>query len=218
MGRLYWQGGTTHTASVGIRSSRGRCCPHIERTKIRTIIISTPSKQSSKEMLAQRLSLSRALAHRPILPRPIPTTYIGVRSFRAGFPRLPEEPDNSPVYTEANDPEMNGGYVNPIPQKRQFRDPYGDWWDKQGRRNYGEPLHEDDDILGRFTPEEYTWTTPQKGMVMIGTFVLAVFGLCGAVYSVYPDKPAVPRRFPHGGLVDALGGPGALPALSDSDE
>jgi NADH dehydrogenase (ubiquinone) 1 beta subcomplex subunit 8 len=53
---------------------------------------------------------------------------------------------------------------------------------------------------------------------MIGTFVLAVFGLCGAVYSVYPDKPAVPRRFPHGGLVDALGGPGALPALSDSDE
>lgn len=35
---------------------------------------------------------------------------------------------------------QNGGYVNPPPQKRQLRDPYGDWWDKQGRRNYGEPV------------------------------------------------------------------------------
>lgn len=53
---------------------------------------------------------------------------------------------------------------------------------------------------------------------MVGTFALAVFGLCGTVYSFYPDKPAVARRFPHGGLVDALGGPNALPALSDRDE
>jgi len=38
------------------------------------------------------------------------------------------------------EPEQNGGYVNPVPEKRQFRDPYGDWWDKQERRNYGEPV------------------------------------------------------------------------------
>lgn len=53
---------------------------------------------------------------------------------------------------------------------------------------------------------------------MLGTFVLAFSGLCGVVYALYPDKPAVPRRFPHGGLVEALGGPGGQPALSDRDE
>lgn len=79
-------------------------------------------------------------------------------------------------------------------------------------------LHEDDDILGRFTPEEYTWTTPKKGIVMVGTFVLTMFGFCGVVYNLYPDRPAVPRRFPHDGLVEALGGPTALPALSDKDK
>ena len=68
-------------------------------------------------------------------------------------------------------------------------------------------IHEDNDILGRMTPEVYTWTTPGKGLVMIGTFVATVFSLCGAVYMFYPDKVAVPRTYPHGGLEKALGGP-----------
>lgn len=53
---------------------------------------------------------------------------------------------------------------------------------------------------------------------MFGTFVLAFSGFCGVVYNLYPDKPAVPRRFPHDGLLEALGGPGGQPALSDRDE
>lgn len=129
---------------------------------------------------------------------------------------------------------QNGGYVNPAPEKRQFRDPYGDWWDKQERRNFGEPVcsgcfpadsvwhesganawgqaHEDNDILGRFTPEEYTWTTPGKGFFQLGCAVAAIFSLMGAVYTFYPGRPAVPRTFPHG-LEKALGGPGALSVL-----
>ena len=35
---------------------------------------------------------------------------------------------------------QNGGYVNPAREKRQFRDPYGEWWDKQERRNFGEAV------------------------------------------------------------------------------
>lgn len=72
-------------------------------------------------------------------------------------------------------------------------------------------LHEDNDILGRFSPEVYTWTTPGKGLFQIGCFVATVLSLCGVVYLFYPDKPAVPRRFPHNGLEVALGGKGALP-------
>ena len=104
---------------------------------------------------------------------------------------------------------QNGGYINPPREKRQFRDPYGDWWDKQERRNYGEPVHEDNDILGMFSPEEYTHFTPGKGIFLIGCWVASVLGLCGVVSLYYPDKPSAPRTFP-GGLDRELGGEGAV--------
>jgi len=108
---------------------------------------------------------------------------------------------------------QNGNYPDPnltsaLPVKRQFRDPYGDWWDKQERRNYGEPVHEDNDILGMFSPEVYTHFTPAWGGVLIvrdpiyierkkarmvlirpqGSFVASVLALCAVVYQTYPDK------------------------------
>ncbi|MCJ1476343.1 hypothetical protein MMC13_005009 [Lambiella insularis] len=116
---------------------------------------------------------------------------------------------------DIDDPSMNGGYINPPPEKRQFRDPYADWWDKQERRNYGEPVHEDNDILGMFSPDEYTHYKPGKGFFLLGCFVATVFGLCAAVYPYYPDKPSAPRAFPRGLDVE-LGGEGTVHALSDA--
>lgn len=104
---------------------------------------------------------------------------------------------------------QNGGYVNPPPIKRQFRDPHADWWDKQERRNYGEPVHEDHDMLGMFTPHQYTWVSPGKGLVQIGMFVATFLGLCYVVNSTYPDRPSYPREF-DGGLERELGGSGAV--------
>jgi NADH dehydrogenase (ubiquinone) 1 beta subcomplex subunit 8 len=118
---------------------------------------------------------------------------------------------------ELNDPGQNGGYINPPPLKRQFRDPYGDWWDKQERRNYGEPVHEDNDILGIFTPEEYTHFTPGHGLMLLGCFVASVFALSGVVSFIYPDKVSVPRTFP-GGLEEELGGPRAVRTRKEGDE
>lgn len=106
------------------------------------------------------------------------------------------------------DPQ-NGGYVNPPRIPRQFRDPHGDWWDKQERRNYGEPVHEDNDILGIFAPHEYTHTKPGMGVFQISCFVVTVLGLCGVVSMLYPDKPSAPREF-EGGLERELGGPTAV--------
>lgn len=105
---------------------------------------------------------------------------------------------------------QNGGYVNPPRQPRQFRDPYGDWWDKQERRNFGEPVHEDNDILGMFSLEEYRHFTPAKGFFLMGCSIATVGALCWVVSMYYPDKPSVPRTFP-GGLDRELGGEGALP-------
>ncbi|KAF2758660.1 NADH:ubiquinone oxidoreductase 20.1kD subunit [Pseudovirgaria hyperparasitica] len=126
---------------------------------------------------------------------------------------IPSEAELDPNIT---DPNMNGGYINPPREKRQFRDPYGDWHHHQRRKNFGEPVHEDDDVLGMFSPEEYTWTKPGKGALMFGTFILAYMGLLGVVYLNYPDKQSVPKSYP-GGLDVELGGKGSLRARQEGD-
>ncbi|PQE10115.1 hypothetical protein CJF31_00004062 [Rutstroemia sp. NJR-2017a BVV2] len=156
-------------------------------------------------MFSRRIVTARPL--RTSLPLSARTALIPQR-YASQVPQAPSAADY-PSLTEAEDPNMNGGYINPPRVKRQFRDPYGDWWDKQERRNYGEPVHEDHDILGIFSPEEYTWVSPGKGALQLGAFVLATFGLCGVVMMFYPDRPSAPREFP-GGLEAELGGPNAV--------
>ncbi|CZT22260.1 uncharacterized protein RCC_08129 [Ramularia collo-cygni] len=121
-----------------------------------------------------------------------------------------EEASEELITQPGEDINMNGNYPDPsltsaLPLKRQFRDPYADWWDPQERRNYGEPIHEDNDILGIFTPEEYTHFKPGWGAVLLvrlhqyvgtgqqlmpmqGSFVASVFGLAYVVGKFYPDK------------------------------
>ena len=103
----------------------------------------------------------------------------------------------------------NGGYINPPRVSRQHRDPYGDWWDKQERRNYGEPVHEDNDILGMFAPEEYNFYTIPQCFALVGTAVATFLAFWGVVYIYYPDRPTVDRGY-EGGLDRELGGRGAL--------
>ncbi|KAI1437651.1 NADH:ubiquinone oxidoreductase 20.1kD subunit [Xylaria sp. CBS 124048] len=124
-------------------------------------------------------------------------------------------PELEPL-SEAEDPEMNGGYENPPPIPRQFRDPHGDWWDKQERRNFGEPLHEDNDMLGMFSPHHYTWINARDGLAQVGVFIAVLLGVCWVVGKVYPDKPAFPREF-EAGLQRELGGPGAARAPGDPE-
>ena len=104
---------------------------------------------------------------------------------------------------------QDGKYPNPPREKRQFRDPTGDWWDKQERRNFGEPVHEDNDMLGVFSPERHTHVSPGKGLFHIGCFVAVFLSFCGVVSLYYPDKPSIPRTFPDG-LEKELGGAGAV--------
>ncbi|KAI1329203.1 NADH:ubiquinone oxidoreductase subunit [Xylariaceae sp. FL0255] len=121
-----------------------------------------------------------------------------------------------PKLTEAEDPNQNGGYINPPPIKRQFRDPHADWWDKQERRNFGEPVHEDNDLMGIFSPHEYTWVKPKVAFFQLGVFITVFCGVLYVVKALYPDRKAFPREF-EGGLERELGGPGAVRARSPDD-
>jgi NADH dehydrogenase (ubiquinone) 1 beta subcomplex subunit 8 len=70
-------------------------------------------------------------------------------------------------------------------------------------------VHEDNDILGVFSPEEYRHFTPGWGAVLMGVFAASVVVLSVTVRQFYPDKKSVPRTFADGLEVE-LGGPTAL--------
>ncbi len=91
-------------------------------------------------------------------------------------PASAAEQASEEIHNEDTDPNMNGQYPDPslhsaLPIKRSLRDPYGGpngpWWDPIERREYGEDLHEDNDILGVFTTEEYRHFTPGWGGVLM---------------------------------------------------
>ncbi|EFX00009.1 NADH:ubiquinone oxidoreductase subunit [Grosmannia clavigera kw1407] len=168
----------------------------------RRIVKAAPLRQAA-------LAATRRLA--PVVQQRtyIPNSMNSVEVINEKFP----EP---PSLTEAEDPAMNGGVAQSPPIKRQFRDPHADWWDKQERRNYGEPVHEDYDQLGMLTPFEYTWTTPGKGLLQIGAFVAVFLSVCYTVKLTRPDPVAVPREF-EDGLLKELGGAGAVRARSPED-
>ncbi|PHH66735.1 hypothetical protein CDD81_5867 [Ophiocordyceps australis] len=172
-------------------------------------------------MLSTRLV--RVAALRSSLTAPASQRLLSTTQRRSFFPNdhstrrvLDEKYPEPPHLTEAEDPGMNGGYINPPYIKRQFRDPYADWWDPQERRNFGEPVHEDNDRLAIFSPYEYTWTTPGPGFVMLMAFVSVFLGLSAIVYYNYPDRVSYPREF-EGGLERELGGPGARRARMAGD-
>ncbi|KXT13341.1 hypothetical protein AC579_6036 [Pseudocercospora musae] len=162
-----------------------------------------PSTISRTPIVAQRYA--------SIVPRPATDTKSAAEA----------EQGSEDLAGMGDDPNMNGNYPDPsltsaLPIKRQHRDPYADWWDPQERRNYGEPVHEDNDILGIFSPEDYTHFSSGWGAVLMGTFVGAVGVLCAVVYRYYPDKPAVSRTF-EDGLETELGGPRARRARNQEE-
>jgi hypothetical protein len=56
---------------------------------------------------------------------------------------------------------------------------------------------------------DYDHFTPGWGGVLLGTFCVAVAGLCWGVSHIYPDKISVPKTY-EGGLEAELGGPAAV--------
>ncbi|GMF09008.1 unnamed protein product [[Candida] boidinii] len=91
-----------------------------------------------------------------------------------------------------------------FPQKRS---PYLKWDDRQNRRNLGEPVHVYHDMVDVWAPDHHDFVSDSKAVRHFLYFMGALAGFAGIIYvtDVWPDRPAMPRSYPHGGLAKDLG-------------
>ncbi|KAH9838272.1 uncharacterized protein C8Q71DRAFT_806993 [Rhodofomes roseus] len=103
-----------------------------------------------------------------------------------------------------HDPQL-GDYPD-LPYVSRQRLPALGWDDKQMRRNFGDPLHERDEILSMWGPDAPT-VPPSTALrhFIIAFSGIAAFGVF-CKYTLVPARPAVPREYPFSGLVTELGG------------
>ncbi|KAI6108073.1 Ndufb8, NADH dehydrogenase 19kDa subunit [Pisolithus sp. B1] len=91
----------------------------------------------------------------------------------------------------ATDPQLAGYPELPWVSNQSL--PARGWWDQQERRNFGDPVHEYDEVLSMWGPDY----SASSGFVAFGL-------LCK--YALVPERPTVPREYPYSGLVRELGG------------
>ncbi|KAI0250243.1 Ndufb8, NADH dehydrogenase 19kDa subunit [Lactifluus subvellereus] len=102
------------------------------------------------------------------------------------------------------DPQLDG-YPQLPNESRQSLPAHG-WWDFQMRRNFGDTMHECEEMYsmwGPDTPHVLPATALNHFAIAFSGFV--AFGLF-CKYALVPDRPAVPRQYPFDGLVKELGG------------
>ncbi|KAF8896459.1 hypothetical protein BD779DRAFT_1668241 [Infundibulicybe gibba] len=101
------------------------------------------------------------------------------------------------------DPQLNGYPELPFVSRQHL--PANGWQDSLLRRNFGDTLHEQDEVLSMWGPD-IPPLPPHKAVLQ---FTIAVLGFVGAgffIKSITPDAPATRREYPYSGLVTELGG------------
>lgn len=111
--------------------------------------------------------------------------------------------------TDPKHPEI-ADYQQPTPVLAQDKDPYAKWDDPQNRRNFNDPLHSDEDLYDIWSPDYFQFVSDRTALKHNAIFFLLVFGFGAAIwyFELNPEKPAMPRSFPYGGLAKELGSGG----------
>ncbi|KAJ2774670.1 hypothetical protein IWQ57_000715 [Coemansia nantahalensis] len=111
------------------------------------------------------------------------------------------------------DPEPQIGDYPNLPHKFAEDRPQRGWWDRQNRRNFGEPVHEQDEILNMMAPTQYR----SPGWKQVGKMWAGVIATIGSVYyliaNVRAERPYLRAFYPNG-LKEELGG---VPARTLAD-
>jgi len=146
--------------------------------------------------------MRQSLARR-ILVSVRPRATISISSRQYATPVKYDSTNTSITGPQEEDPQL-GGYPQLPWLSNQLRPARG-WWDQQGRRNFGEPLHEEDEALNMWSPDPPV--IPPE--VALRQFIIAWLGIIGFGYIIYlnvPERPAIARQYPYNGLVKELGG------------
>ncbi|TFY81224.1 hypothetical protein EWM64_g2788 [Hericium alpestre] len=110
----------------------------------------------------------------------------------------------APTAHEEPDPQLHG-YPQLPDVSRQTLPPKG-WWDWQMRRNFGDVMHERDELYSMWGPD----VAPIPPATALRQFTIAALGFVGfgflVKYALVPERPCVPREYPFDGLVAELGG------------
>lgn len=152
-------------------------------------------------MLPLRPAFQRVLAAR-----------VGVRTMRTSaaaraleYPTTENMPRGTVTPGQSVDPQL-GEYPAMPMQNQQFRPYSREWWDTQDRREFGETLHEQDDVLNMWSPDAYKVPGPYAARAFATALgVLGVFSW--VVYHTSFQTPALRKTFPRDGLAAELGGP-----------
>ena len=104
-----------------------------------------------------------------------------------------------------------GDYPNYIEWSYQNRDPNVKYWDQQMRRDFGEPLHVNDDSLSvwmfddmsnyKYGPYEVLLHLSIALGLLFGVFYYSEY-----VYDVESKNPALPKTYPYNNLYIEMGG------------
>ncbi|KAJ7126887.1 hypothetical protein C8R44DRAFT_979633 [Mycena epipterygia] len=133
-----------------------------------------------------------------------------VRRARPSLARAYATPSKEP------NPQLNG-YPDLPEVSAQYRSPLG-WQDKLLRRNFGDTVHHHEEVNSMWGPD-IPVIPPQQALrqflMVAGGFVAA--GLFMRSFLV-PERPAIPREYPFGGLEKELGGNRANPEAESSEE
>ncbi|PVF95310.1 hypothetical protein CPB86DRAFT_788179 [Serendipita vermifera] len=118
---------------------------------------------------------------------------------------------------ETPDPQI-GTYPQLEGHSNQERAPKG-WWDNQYRRNFGEPLHEQDEALNMFSPDlPHTNIEPRQALAQASLAFAGFAAIMTFLAYTRPEAPAARRTYPRDGLDGELGGVGVNKARTESLE
>ncbi|KAG0242073.1 hypothetical protein BGW41_004889 [Actinomortierella wolfii] len=119
-------------------------------------------------------------------------------------PAIPADPTGFLPGDKITGDTQIGNYPNLPMYNQQWRDPAGGWWDPQDRRNFGETVPEEDEMLNIWSPDVWAFT-PSYALKRMLAAAVAFMGFGYLVYTNAPEPHFERRAYPENGLVQALG-------------
>ncbi|RIB08309.1 hypothetical protein C2G38_2045278 [Gigaspora rosea] len=108
-----------------------------------------------------------------------------------------------PPKVNVEDPQI-GDYPNLPVEFKLDRPPLG-WEDQQNRRNFGEPIHEEEEILNVWSFDRYDIDFGDAAMQLLTFFALLGIYMF-AIKQTDHESPAIKKQYPYDGLRVELGG------------